>query len=68
MVATLLVVAYAAAASELGAVRAHIVLQGAEIILLTVAAGVIAGALHLVGTSGNAALAVLSGSRKPVSA
>jgi hypothetical protein len=68
MLAALLVVAYAAGASDVSAVRTHIVLQGAEIILLTVASGVIAGALHLLSTAGDSALAVLSGSRNPVNA
>jgi hypothetical protein len=50
MLAVLLVVAYAAFASPASAVRAQIVLQGAEIILLTLCAGIIAGAVHGIGT------------------
>jgi hypothetical protein len=68
MFASLLVVAYAAGASDEGAVRAHIVLQGAQMIALTVASGVIAGLVHLVSTAGGAALAAFSGSRSPVGA
>jgi len=56
MLAILLVVAYAASVSPLAAVRAHMILQGAQIILLTLASGVIAGVLHMVGTAGETAV------------
>jgi hypothetical protein len=68
MLASLLVVAYAAAASDAGAVRTHIVLLGAQVILLTWASGVIAGALHLASTAGSAAVAGLSGARNTAAA
>jgi hypothetical protein len=57
MIATLLVVAYAYFASAEGAVRAHIVLQGAEVILLTLVAGFIAGAVHAIGVASESASA-----------
>jgi hypothetical protein len=50
MLAVLLVVAYAAFASPESAERAQIVLQGAEIILLTLCSGIIAGTVHWIGT------------------
>jgi len=46
MLATLLVVTYACLLSPEGAVRVRMILQGAEVILLTLAAGAIAGTLH----------------------
>ncbi len=46
MIATLAVVAFAGLSSPVSAVRAHIVLQGAQVVLLTLAAGAIASALH----------------------
>ena len=57
MIATLLVVAYAYLASAEGTVRVHIVLQGAEVILLTLVAGIIAGAVHALGVASEAASA-----------
>ena len=51
MLATLAVVAYAGTAT--GMMRAHIVLQGFEVILLTLGAGFIASALHAVSLSGD---------------
>ena len=51
MFASLLVVAYAAEASPDGAVRARMILQGIEIILLTLSAGFIAGAVSAIGTA-----------------
>lgn len=59
MLATLAVVAYADLASSLPTDRVHIILQGAQMILLTVSAGVIAGALHVLGTAGEHATPVL---------
>ncbi len=50
MLAVLLVVAYAALASPSSAERAHIVLQGLEIVLLTLCSGIIAGGVHWIGT------------------
>ncbi len=61
MIAVLFVVTFAGLSASAAAVRAHIVLQGAEVILLTLAAGAIASAVHAislaaarVGTAGNA--------------
>lgn len=54
MLATMAVVAYADFASEFAVERVHIILEGAQIILLTVAAGVMAGTLHLLSTLGEA--------------
>ena len=51
MIAILAVVAFAGLSATAAAVRAHIVLQGAEVILLTLAAGAIASALHTLSLS-----------------
>lgn len=50
MLATLAVVAYADFASAFAVERVHIILEGVQITLLTVAAGVIAGTLHMLST------------------
>jgi len=55
MLATLAVVVYADCASTLAAERVHVILEGMQIILLTVAAGVIAGGLHVLSTAGEPA-------------
>jgi hypothetical protein len=60
MLATLATVAYADLASTLATERVQIILQGAQIIGLTVAAGVIAGALHVLSTAGESAAPVLA--------
>jgi hypothetical protein len=49
MLASLLIVAYAALASAESAERAQVILQGAQIILLTLSAGVIATVVHGLG-------------------
>jgi len=46
MLATLLIIAYAYLASPEALVRAHIILQGAEVLLISLGAGVIAGSVH----------------------
>ena len=51
MLAVLAVVVYASLATTVGALRTGIILQGMEVILLTLAAGFIASALHAVGTA-----------------
>lgn len=48
MLATFAVVTYACTQSGASAVRAHVILQGFEVILLTWAAGFLASALHRV--------------------
>jgi len=60
MLATLAVVVYADSAATLSADRVHIILQGAQMILLTVAAGIIAGAFHAVSTAGETAVPMLA--------
>jgi len=57
MFATLLVVTYAYLASPESAVRVQIVLQGAEVILLTLAAGIVAGTLHAISVASESARA-----------
>jgi len=60
MLATLAVVVYADSASTLSAERVHIILQGAQMILLTTAAGIIAGVLHVLSTAGDGAARALA--------
>lgn len=55
MLATLAVVVYADLATTIATERVHIILQGAQMILLTVASGLIAGAVHVFATAGDAA-------------
>lgn len=55
MLATLAVVTYADLATAIATERVHIILQGAQMILLTVSSGIIAGALHVLATAGEAA-------------
>jgi len=54
MLATLIVIAYACLLSPEGAVRVHIILQGAEVILISWVAGILAGTLHSLGLAGEA--------------
>jgi len=58
MLAVLCVVAYAGTAGN-AALRTHIVLQGCEIVLMTLAAGFIANVLHSLSLAGAAAPAPL---------
>jgi len=58
MLAVLGVVAYAGTAAS-ALLRTHIVLQGCEIVLMTLAAGIIANALHALSLAGTAAPARL---------
>jgi len=60
MLAALAVVVYADFASTLAGERVHIILQGAQMILLTVASGIIAGVLHALSTAGESAAAALA--------
>lgn len=46
MIATLCVLVYACLLSPEALVRVRVILQGAQVIVLTLAAGVLAGALH----------------------
>jgi len=54
MLATFVVIAYACLLSPDAVVRVRIILQGAEVILLTWVAGNLAGALHSLGLAGEA--------------
>jgi len=49
MIATLSVLAYACLLSAEAPVRVHMILQGAEVIVLTLGAGLLAGLLHAAG-------------------
>ena len=60
MLATLAVVAYADLATTIATERVHVILQGAQMILLTVSSGLIAGALHVLATAGEAVPQFLS--------
>ena len=59
MLATLVVIGYACLYSPEGAVRVRMILQGAEVILITLSAGTLAGVLH-------ATALALEARRKPV--
>lgn len=52
MLATLVVIAYAYLLSPEGAVRVPIILQGAEVILISWVAGILANAVHCLGLAG----------------
>ena len=49
MIATLLVIAYAGVLSPEASVRVHVILQGFQVIVLTLVAGLIAAAVHSLG-------------------
>jgi len=54
MLAAMLVIAYAGLLSPEAAVRVRMILQGAEVILITLAAGTLAGVLHSLALAGEA--------------
>jgi len=51
MMSTFAVIAYACLTSDAGAVRTHVILQGAEVTLLTWAAGAVSSLVHLIGVA-----------------
>ena len=55
MLSALVVVAYACLQSDDSVVRVRLILQGAEVILLTWAAGIVASAVHLVSVASEVA-------------